>query len=65
MVVAHYHNWLLLILGLAITLGVMFFWWRDVLKESGTPGMHSAIVRLGLRYGMFMFIASEVMFFVG
>ena len=64
-VVAHYGNWSLLVLGLLLTLGVMFFWWRDVLKESGTPGMHSAIVRLGLRYGMFMFIASEVMFFVG
>ena len=64
-VVAHYGNWSLLILGLLVTLGVMFFWWRDVLKESGTPGMHSAVVRLGLRYGMFMFIASEVMFFVG
>ncbi len=64
-VVAHYGSWSLLVLGLLLTLGVMFFWWRDVLKESGTPGMHSAIVRLGLRYGMFMFIASEVMFFVG
>jgi len=26
--------------------------------------VHSAVVRLGLRYGMFLFIASEVMFFV-
>ena len=33
--------------------------------ESATPGAHSAIVRLGLRYGMTLFIASEVMFFVG
>jgi len=62
---AHYHNYWLLTAGLLGTLAVMFLWWRDVLKESSTPGMHSTIVRLGLRYGMIMFIASEVMFFVG
>jgi cytochrome c oxidase subunit 3 len=62
---AHSGGFLLLILGLLSVLGVMFVWWRDVLKESATPGMHSAVVRLGLRYGMMMFIASEVMFFVG
>ena len=33
--------------------------------RSSTPGAHSAIVRLSLRYGMTLFIASEVMFFVG
>ena len=30
-----------------------------------TPGLHSPVVRLGLRYGMTLFISSEVMFFVG
>jgi cytochrome c oxidase subunit III len=62
---AHYGNYVVLILGLLIVLATMFFWWRDVLRESRTPGAHSAIVRLGLRYGMMLFIASEVMFFVG
>ena len=52
-------------LGLVIVLGTMFMWWRDVLRESRTPGLHTAVVRLGLRYGMTLFIASEVMFFVG
>jgi cytochrome c oxidase subunit III len=51
-------------LGLLMVLGTMFMWWRDVLKESRTPGLHSPIVRIGLRYGMVLFIASEVMFFV-
>ena len=51
--------------GLLTVLTTMFFWWRDVVRESRTPGAHSAIVRLGLRYGMTLFIASEVMFFVG
>ncbi|HZH46243.1 MAG TPA: cytochrome c oxidase subunit 3 [Roseococcus sp.] len=65
-IIVHAHgggNWLLY-LGAAAILACMFFWWRDVLKESRTPGLHTAVVRLGLRYGMILFIASEVMFFV-
>jgi cytochrome c oxidase subunit 3 len=52
------------VIGLVLVLFTMAGWWRDVIKESMTPGLHSAVVRLGLRYGMFLFIASEVMFFV-
>jgi cytochrome c oxidase subunit III len=62
--VAHYGNYLCLVIGALIVLATMFFWWRDVLKESRTPGTHSPVVRLGLRYGMMFFICSEVMFFV-
>ena len=35
----------------------------DVIKEAHT-GYHTPVVQLHLRYGMFLFIASEVMFFV-
>lgn len=62
--VAHYQSWWLLILGTLATLFTMFMWWRDVVRESNTPGLHTPIVRIGLRYGMALFIASEVMFFV-
>src|SRR3982751_4106732 len=41
----------------------MLAWWRDVIKESN-EGYHTKIVQIGLRYGMILFIASEVMFFV-
>ena len=54
-----------LIIGVLLVLGVMTMWGRDVWKESATAGLHSPVVRLGLRYGMTLFIASEVMFFVG
>ncbi len=64
-VAAHFHTYYLLIGGLAVVVAVMFMWWRDVIRESRIPGMHSALVQLGLRYGMTLFIASEVMFFVG
>ncbi len=61
---AHYGIHWMLYLGVAGVLATMFFWWRDVIRESRTPGMHTPIVRIGLRYGMMLFIASEVMFFV-
>ncbi|WP_136660367.1 cytochrome c oxidase subunit 3 [Nitratireductor sp. XY-223] len=49
--------------GLVIVLYTMFGWWSDCIKESH-EGHHTRVVSLHLRYGMIMFIASEVMFFV-
>ncbi len=54
--------WLFFI-GLAIALYTMFGWWKDTIKEAH-QGDHTRVVSLHLRYGMIMFIASEVMFFV-
>ena len=62
---AHFGNYIFLALGLVLVLATMFVWWRDVLRESRIAGVHTPVVRLGLRYGMMLFIASEVMFFVG
>jgi cytochrome c oxidase subunit 3 len=42
----------------------MFVWWRDVVREATFEGHHTSFVQLGLRYGMILFIVSEVMFFV-
>jgi cytochrome c oxidase subunit 3 len=50
--------------GFAIIGWVLFGWWGDVIKES-RKGDHTPVVQIGLRYGMILFIASEVMFFVG
>jgi cytochrome c oxidase subunit 3 len=41
----------------------MFSWWRDVVKEATFQRMHTRVVQIGLRYGMLLFILSEVMFF--
>jgi cytochrome c oxidase subunit 3 len=38
-------------------------WWRDIIQEAHR-GDHTPVVQLHLRYGMILFIASEVMFFV-
>jgi cytochrome c oxidase subunit 3 len=62
---AHFKSYLMLIVGTLLTVVIAALWWRDVIKEARTPGAHGPIVRLGLRYGMTLFISSEVMFFVG
>ena len=51
-------------LGVMVIMGVMFFWWRTVIRESLTAGVISPLTRLSLRYGMTLFITSEVMLFV-
>jgi cytochrome c oxidase subunit 3 len=57
------HTWWVFAAGLAGVLYTMFGWWRDVVKEAN-EGDHTPVVSLGLRYGMILFIVSEVMFFV-
>lgn len=50
--------------GIAAILFVMWGWWRDVIREAVVEKAHTPIVKVGMRYGMVLFIASEVMFFV-
>ncbi|HTI31250.1 MAG TPA: cytochrome c oxidase subunit 3 [Sphingomonas sp.] len=56
-------GWVFLI-GLAAVLYTMLSWWTNVVREA-KAGDHTPVVQLHLRYGMILFIASEVMFFVG
>ncbi len=42
---------------------IAFLWWRDCIREANA-GDYTPVVQLHLRYGMLLFIASEVMFFV-
>ena len=52
------------LLGVLAIISVMFFWWKDVIFESVREKVHNGITEVGLRFGMALFIASEVMFFV-
>lgn len=52
------------LLGFAGVLAIMWVWWRDVIREAVVEKAHSPMAKIGLRYGMALFIASEVMFFV-
>ena len=49
--------------GFIALLAVFALWWTDVVRE-GEEGDHTPVVQISLRYGMILFIASEVMFFV-
>jgi cytochrome c oxidase subunit 3 len=49
--------------GLIGVLYTMMSWWTDVVREA-ERGDHTRVVQLHHRYGMLLFIASEVMFFV-
>ena len=50
--------------GFITVLYTMASWWTDVVHEAGPGHYHTRVVQLSHRYGMMMFIASEVMFFV-
>ena len=55
---------LLFAAGAIGVLYTMIGWWRDVIKEAEYQGDHTRVVQISHRYGMILFIASEVMFFV-
>ena len=52
------------VIGLLAVLAVMYFWWKDIVHETVVEKVHNKITEIGLRYGMALFIASEIMFFV-
>ena len=55
-----------LVFGVGV-IGVLYTfvaWWRDVIREAQYDGFHTRVVQISHRYGMILFIASEVMFFV-
>ncbi|HVL77660.1 MAG TPA: cytochrome c oxidase subunit 3 [Sphingomicrobium sp.] len=51
------------IAGLIGVLVTMVSWWANTVREAH-QGYHTPVVQLHLRYGMILFIASEVMFFL-
>ena len=51
-------------LGLALLIYGTYMWFRDVVIESVDQNHHTPVVKIHHRYGMTLFIASEVMFFV-
>ena len=56
-------SWWALLPGFLVIIWVLIGWWGDTIKES-RAGDHTPVVQMSLKYGMILFIASEVMFFV-
>ena len=63
----HRHNFAggrtLFILGLITSVRNVSFWWRDVVREGTYEGQHTNAVQDGLRFGMILFIVSEIRLF--
>ncbi|NBX66987.1 MAG: cytochrome c oxidase subunit 3 [Proteobacteria bacterium] len=52
------------IVGLCAVVTVMYLWWKDIIFEAVAEKAHTEVAKIGFRFGMMLFIASEVMFFV-
>nr|AXS66535.1 cytochrome c oxidase subunit 3 [Curculionoidea sp. 21 KM-2017] len=59
----HLNNSNLLLLAMTTNLIIMYQWWRDITRESTFQGLHTMKVTTGLRWGMILFITSEILFF--
>nr|QWC53816.1 cytochrome c oxidase subunit III [Concaveplana rufolineata] len=53
----------LLLLGILLIILTMIQWWRDVVRESTFQGLHTKKVIISMKWGMILFITSEVLFF--
>nr|AMH85622.1 cytochrome c oxidase subunit III [Drosophila mediopunctata]AMH85648.1 cytochrome c oxidase subunit III [Drosophila roehrae] len=60
----HQYDTSLFFLGNIITILTVYQWWRDVSREGTYQGLHTYAVTIGLRWGMILFILSEILFFV-
>ena len=60
----HINNFDLLLIRILFLIIITFQWWRDVRREGALMGFHTSIVELGLRWGIILFIISEVFFFL-
>nr|AJG02501.1 cytochrome c oxidase subunit III [Tychus niger] len=60
----YFFNNNLFIFGFMLMLMVMYQWWRDITREGTFLGLHTFNVTTGLRWGMILFITSEIFFFL-
>uniref|UniRef100_UPI0030010FEC cytochrome c oxidase subunit III n=1 Tax=Sphyraena sphyraena TaxID=13692 RepID=UPI0030010FEC len=61
----HTRSMIMILLGAILLIMTTCQWWRDVVREGTFQGHHTPPVQKGLRFGMILFIASEVLFFAG
>uniref|UniRef100_A0AAU8G680 Cytochrome c oxidase subunit 3 n=1 Tax=Colposcenia aliena TaxID=3101724 RepID=A0AAU8G680_9HEMI len=57
-------NNFMMILVLLLVVWIMMVWWRDIQRESTFQGNHTKSVILSMKYGMILFICSEVLLFI-
>lgn len=60
----HNFNINLLIIGYIIIILTIYQWWRDICREGTLQGKHTILVTIGLKWGIILFIVSEIFFFL-
>nr|QNE85406.1 cytochrome c oxidase subunit III [Psychomyia pusilla] len=60
----HFNMNIMMMLGNLIMIMSMYQWWRDIIRESTFQGLHTKKVSINMRWGMILFIISEVFFFL-
>lgn len=62
---AWFHTYSPIILFIALTILILTIiqWWRDIIREATFLGFHTSFVSKGIRWGIILFITSEVLFF--
>jgi len=60
----HQYRLFLFIIGIFITIITIIQWWRDIIRERTFQGFHTYIVKLGIQWGIILFIVSEILFFI-
>jgi len=63
----HYiiNGYYIILLGLLLLVITAIFWFLDISREAVVKGLHTRVVRKGLKTGFLFFIASEIMLFFG
>jgi heme/copper-type cytochrome/quinol oxidase subunit 3 len=57
------YSYIGVIFGFILLITIAIMWWQDVVREATYEGLHSTFVLVGFKYGMLLFIISEVMLF--
>nr|AMX74097.1 cytochrome c oxidase subunit III [Chiropterargas boueti]AMX74110.1 cytochrome c oxidase subunit III [Chiropterargas boueti] len=64
MLIMHFKMYFFLALTIPMTLLTTWQWWRDITRESSLSGHHNSYVIMNMKYGMVLFILSEIFFFI-
>nr|YP_010878991.1 cytochrome c oxidase subunit III [Batracomorphus lineatus]WHE42643.1 cytochrome c oxidase subunit 3 [Batracomorphus lineatus] len=60
----HKNNPYLMIFSMILIVLLSVQWWRDIIREATFQGMHNKKIIKLMKWGMMLFILSEIMFFV-
>lgn len=60
----HFYKINLFIISIIIIIIIIYQWWRDVIRERTFQGHHTYIVSINIRWGIILFITSEIFFFI-